>query len=366
MKFFNNLLFLSLLILCLFWSADLNGQKLLITDGPYIDRTEGGFTISTIIDNIAISAEQELLRKQNFDVLPFDITVRDTIELDTSVHYININKIAAISDIHGQYDVMIKLFQSNGIIDSTLNWTFGEGHLVITGDVFDRGDQVTEILWFIYELEHQARLDGGRVHFLLGNHEVMVLGQDLRYIHQKYRYTSAILGRQYDQLFDSNSILGEWLRSKPICISINDIVFLHAGFSKKIIEEGYTIDSINFLFSERMIGLPAEQIINDTSLNTLYLDLGPVWYRGYLDSKEFSEQDAIDILQSLGKNHIVVGHSSMKSILSLYNNRIFMIDSSIKFGKTGEVLFWENGGFHRGSILGDKLEISTLKILNDE
>jgi len=38
---------------------------------------------------------------------------------------------------------------------------FGEGQLILLGDVFDRGDLVTEVLWFLYELEIQARIPEG-------------------------------------------------------------------------------------------------------------------------------------------------------------------------------------------------------------
>ena len=55
-------------------------------------------------------------------------------------------KVAALSDFHGQYDLMLKLLKNNAIIDSQNNWNFGTNRLVITGDVFDRGDKVTEIL----------------------------------------------------------------------------------------------------------------------------------------------------------------------------------------------------------------------------
>ena len=109
----------------------------------------------------------------------------DTIYSSEKPIFTNINKIAALSDIHGQYDLVIKLFKNNKIIDDNLNWIFGDGHLVITGDIFDRGDTVNEVLWFIYKLEAQAENNGGRVHYLLGNHEYMIFYNDLRYIHEK-------------------------------------------------------------------------------------------------------------------------------------------------------------------------------------
>ena len=81
---------------------------------------------------------------------------------------------------------MIELLTNNKIINNDLNWDFGEGHLVIVGDIFDRGSKVNEVLWLIYKLEIQARKMGGRVHFLLGNHDYMVLQRDLRYINSRW------------------------------------------------------------------------------------------------------------------------------------------------------------------------------------
>jgi len=37
----------------------------------------------------------------------------------------------------------------------------------------DRGNDVMPVLWMIYKLENEAIIKGGRVHFILGNHEGM-------------------------------------------------------------------------------------------------------------------------------------------------------------------------------------------------
>lgn len=333
-------------------------SRMVITDGPYINYTDKGFKVNLIKKNNLRTKKRKEIIKESFDILPFDITVRGRQEYDLQFNFENVTKIAAISDIHGQYDVMIKLFTENGIIDENLNWTFGEGHLVITGDVFDRGDQVTEILWFIYKLEDEAQKAGGRIHMLLGNHEVMVLNGDVRYIHKKYRYSSAITKKMYSTLFDKNSVLGDWLRSKPVIISINDIVFLHAGFSKDLIDKNISIEDVNYSFKTKLIDGDKEEIEQDSILAEIYFNNGPIWYRGYIDGNNFTEEDADYILKKLDKKHIVVGHTSMQSIISLYDERIFMIDSSIKFGKTGEVLLWENSQFSRGTLTGQTISIN--------
>src|SRR5687767_4109579 len=39
-----------------------------------------------------------------------------------------------VSDIEGEYEAFKQLLKAAGVIDNTLNWTFGKGHLVIAGD----------------------------------------------------------------------------------------------------------------------------------------------------------------------------------------------------------------------------------------
>ncbi len=59
--------------------------------------------------------------------------------------YGDVKKFAAISDIHGQFAIFKKLLINNGVINDALNWQYGTGHLIITGDIFDRGDTVTDV-----------------------------------------------------------------------------------------------------------------------------------------------------------------------------------------------------------------------------
>ena len=60
----------------------------------------------------------------------------------------NADKIFVVSNIHGQYEIFKDLLFANGIIDEDNSWILGDGHLVVTGDVFDRGTQGHEALWF--------------------------------------------------------------------------------------------------------------------------------------------------------------------------------------------------------------------------
>ena len=64
-----------------------------------------------------------------------------------------VDSLYVVGDVHGRYDQMTNLLLKANIIDADLNWIAGKSHLVFLGDVFDRGNDVTKVLWFIYELE---------------------------------------------------------------------------------------------------------------------------------------------------------------------------------------------------------------------
>src|SRR4030042_1031254 len=123
-----------------------------------------------------------------------------------SSEFKNIERILVIGDIHGGYDSLVKLLINNSIIDTHLNWTWDKGHLVFLGDIFDRGDKVTEALWLIYKLDHQAMSQGGAVHLLYGNHEILVLLKNQNYITDKYYYLCKKLKLSYGYLFTKETI----------------------------------------------------------------------------------------------------------------------------------------------------------------
>src|SRR5688572_2458060 len=79
----------------------------------------------------------------------FQVILKDELKNEMS-EYPGVTKLFVVSDIEGNFRFFRKLLQANAVIDSNYNWTFGNGHLVLTGDYFDRGSQVTEAMWLIY------------------------------------------------------------------------------------------------------------------------------------------------------------------------------------------------------------------------
>ena len=309
-------------------------------DGPYVFIENSKLIQKEIINGEVVTKN---LKNNSYD----------TIFSPNQEVYTNVKKIAALSDIHGQYDLAVELLQNNKIIDKKLNWSFGNGHFVIVGDIFDRGDKVHETLLLIYKLEQQAKEKGGRVHFLLGNHEYFIFHNDLRYISDKYQQTTKLLDLGYSELYSNKTVLGRWLRSKPTIIKINNTIFVHGGVSKDFLTNNdFDIENINNVMRVS-IEKDKTEMKNTDFYEKYYGKNSLIWYRGYFND-DLKKKEISEILDLTDSKHIVVGHCSNKKIVSLYNNKIFGVDSSIKKGKYGEILFIQDEEYVRKTLKGKR------------
>jgi len=318
-----------------------------IDDGPYVFTDTENLTAQWLCQGKVET--QTILVSQlpiKLDKCQLSAKIEDLLPLPQSLIHQGDFRVAALSDFHGQYDLMMTLLTNNKVIDKQGDWNFGNGHFVITGDVFDRGDKVTEILWFLYHLERQAEQAGGKVHLLLGNHEVMVLNGDLRYLHPKYIDVAKKLERPFEQLFAKNTVLGDWLRSKSVLVKVNDMLFAHGGFHPSLAKEKRTLAEINQVFKDNLVKDEMPEKRQGWG-KYLHKSNGPIWYRGYF-AKERGKDDGasseeIDLLLShFNIKHLIVGHTSQKQIETRYQGRVIAIDSSIKRGEYGEILFIDN------------------------
>jgi len=344
-----------LLLLFLFSMTVVVGQKTkrnpydlsTLNDGPFIFIEQNNLVEKKIINGQVIIKNRPLN------------SFKTTFSPEPST-YKNVKKIAAISDIHGQYDLAVTLLKNNNIIDEDLNWKFGKGHFVIAGDIFDRGDKVHETFLLVYKLEQQAKKQGGRVHFLLGNHEYMVLHNDLRYIHRKYKETTKLLRIGYDKLYGKNTVLGRWLRSKATIIKINKDYFVHGGVSKDFIEKtGFSSETIHNINSKMRTSLERtkKEMKSTDFYTTYYRSKGLIWYRGYFNDN-LETKEIKDVLHSLDSKHIIVGHCSNEEVVQLFNHKIFGVDSSLKNGEYGELLLIKNKKYQRRTLQGKRKKFS--------
>lgn len=234
-----------------------------------------------------------------------------------------------IADTHGEYEILAELLQAQRIVDRKLRWAFGRSHVVFLGDVLDRGPHQTEILWLIYQLEGEAAKAGGGVHLLLGNHEAMVLHGDARYLNPKYIQTTELLGVDaYSELFGPRTVLGQWLRSKPAVLKLNDLLLLHGGISPEVVDRGLTLAQLNAAVRDTLnddLQTPEAQTRSEFVMGPS----GPLWYRGYFagESKPaLASADDIDrIRKHFGVRTILVGHTKVPTVTRLYGGKVIAV-----------------------------------------
>lgn len=191
------------------------------------------------------------------------------------------DRLVAVGDIHGDFDDFCLLLKRTGLMDAQNHWTGGSSTLVQTGDVLDRGPKGREAMDLLIGLENEAARTGGQVVPLLGNHEVMNILGDLRYVtpqtyatfadndserrrtaaYQEYSvwYTShaellAALKQsvlpateqewmakhpagflEYREALSPNGNYGKWLRHHVAVAKIGGVIFLHGGIPPNLI-----------------------------------------------------------------------------------------------------------------------------------
>jgi len=139
------------------------------------------------------------------------------------------NRIFIMSDIHGQYDLFLKML---GKIDLKR-----EDLLVIMGDICDRGEESYEIYMKYMKM---IKL-GYNLKFILGNHEDMLL-EDLEndypiryeteysvFRNSKYFKKKSIKDWHEENFLVEIEWLVKWLEDSPLVILGNENIFVHAG-----------------------------------------------------------------------------------------------------------------------------------------
>jgi hypothetical protein len=184
--------------------------------------------------------------------------------------------VVAIGDVHGDFDDFVAILQRTGLIDKQNHWTGGKTTFVQVGDLLDRGPKPREVMDLMMALEKEAGQAGGRVVSLLGNHEMMNIMGDLRYVtpvnyasfadgnsekrqkaaydeYMKWKGSHAALLAELPQpmelteaewmarhpagfieqreAFGPKGEYGEWLRGHAAVAEIHGIIFLHGGIS---------------------------------------------------------------------------------------------------------------------------------------
>ena len=273
-------------------------------------------------------------------------------------------KIFAVSDIESGYRAFRDLLVNSNVIDESLNWSFGNGHLVLVGDFVDRGFSTMQVLWFIYKLEQDAKKQGGKVHFIIGNHEIKNMQANYESASPKYAYVAYILDKQQHELYNQNSFIGRWMSSKNTMELINGHLFVHGGIHTDVARLGLNLDEMNNIIRARYYKgyYPKKEKSNEQLLTST--DKGPSWYRGYFKDNDLTQEQVEEGLNKFNANTVIVGHTIQSKINRRFDGKVIGIDVQHPKDyhknwpkRKSEALLIDNGKFYRVLANGEKEEM---------
>ena len=312
-------------------------------DGPYIFHgPDGIIRVISVPENGTLKDEtlESLSPDYLFPVITHDLKHKFEVQLHPIVRQEwkqeAPEKLLVISDPHGNFDCFYSVLKANEVINDKYEWVYGKNHLMIIGDIFDRGNDVLPIFWLTYKLDQEAREAGGAVHFLLGNHESMVLQGDLRYVKEKYTALAQYVELDYPKLFGPDTELGRWLAAANSMQIIGDDLYVHAGLAKGFYDRDFSIPYVNEVMSQGLFLNKAgrESISDDSkylysSSSSITDGPGILWYRGMVgyEKHEPLDPDILDLLlQRYHVHRVIVGHTIFDDITTFYDGKVIAVN----------------------------------------
>tara|TARA_E500000178_G_C17034731_1_gene762712 strand:+ start:348 stop:1511 length:1164 start_codon:yes stop_codon:yes gene_type:complete len=295
--------------------------------------------------------------------------------------------IIAIGDLHGDLEATIKALKLGGVISKTIpnntrdinkiNWIGGRKVVVQLGDQIDRvrpneliNDLCPEndselvrdegsdlkIMLLFSKLAGQAQKTGGAVYSILGNHELMNVDGDFRYVSPKeFREFGNYFKEKHSEdkslpygfysrknAFTPGGSIAKHLASNRYSVLVvGSWLFVHGGISKKCASK-YLLKDINKSVKNWLNGDKTPQ--NKAYIEAIYHceddENSPFWSRIFSDLDEWDERKStvdfnhtIHILNKNNKTNIkgmIVGHSPQfmydKPLNGSCNNKLWRVD----------------------------------------
>lgn len=244
------------------------------------------------------------------------------------------DRVVAIGDLHGDLGATRRALRLAGAIDEDDRWIGGELVVVQTGDLLDRGDDEQAMIDLFERLASEAAEAGGAVHVLHGNHELMNVAGDLRYVTpgglRDFEDAPGVeVGPELSRIpadrrarmaaFAPGGAYARMLADHPTVLIVGDTVFAHGGVTP---EFAGALEALNRAVACWLVGAgepPAAVAAND----------GPLWSRHY--STEPPRCDLLArTLEMLGARRMVVAHTpQQRGINAACDGQVWRIDAGM-------------------------------------
>lgn len=230
-----------------------------------------------------------------------------------------LERVVAVGDLHADLPAALEVLTLAGLVDEQGAWAGGSATLVQTGDTTDRGPDSKEVLELVMRLEAEAPAQGGRVVALMGNHELMNLMGDWRYVSTgDVEDFGSVEARK--AAFAPGGELGDWLRQRDAVALVDRVLYVHGGVSPEWAELG--VEGINQKLAPTLAG----------SEPGLAHPASPTWFRDYVQEPELQACPELEkALTELGAERMVVGHTTRRDgrIQARCGGRLLVIDTGI-------------------------------------
>ena len=308
--------------------------------------------------------------------------------------YPPVKKLVAIGDLHGDLIATLKVLKLAEVIpqDSITNnindihWCGKDTWVIQLGDQIDRCradwgdnnciknfDDVYEdegnnqvIFNLFLRLDEEAKKYGGRVLGLLGNHELMNIDKDFRYVSAKEFLEFVPQNQRTSKYTKDGYPMGYWHRTKAFerggniakiysikkksIITVGSFIFVHGGLSIDLAKK-YSFPEINQVTSKWLLKQDNEtesQIFDEIFRDDD--DMSPFWCRVFSEEEgedENTEENFNKLIQIVNQKNklllpmkgMVVAHTPQfmdnKYLNGIYNKRLWRIDVGMSraFGK---------------------------------
>ena len=245
------------------------------------------------------------------------------------------DRIIVIGDLHADYDMTLRLFKKLKLVDNHLNWIAlpKDTCVVQLGDQIDgggRGGKETtgemKLVEFMETINEKAKMVGGAVISLIGNHEIMNLIGDFRF---SSKNDIADMGgiELREKIFKPGGDLFNKLScTRNVIVKIGSWMFVHAGVLPKHVDEQDGNSFIENMNNLMKLFLQGKKNPTDTDIQKYFLSPdGIIWNREY-GSQEPSCKKWDSVSKLLGVGSMVVGHTIQNNINGVCDDKIWRVD----------------------------------------
>ncbi|KAJ9106358.1 hypothetical protein QFC21_001504 [Naganishia friedmannii] len=264
-------------------------------------------------------------------------------------------RIVAVGDLHGDLHNARTVLRMADIIDEEDRWIAGNSTLVQTGDIVDRGTDTVALYRLFQRLRGEARVNGGDLYSILGNHEMMNALGDWRYVTKPDIETFGSLEERQDAMSDQGWLGQEWLANYTVTARVPltpyDSPSRHLAFSHGSLRPDLPLltpfpsnpNAIGHSLLAKALkkpmpkpyppypypGLPKDATRDE---QTIYGENGVMWWRGLAteDNEVKVCEWAKELRNRLGVRRVIGGHTpNFDEIVSRCNGEVIIIDTGI-------------------------------------